>query len=140
MGLPQGLTLQLNESAGQRFRLNANYTFSKTLDDGTFTTFVSTPENLYQRHLERANSNHDIRHRFIANFIASGPEKTIVRNFEVRSIINAQSGRPFTIFAGFDANNDTNPVTDRVGRSARNTYYGDKLVSVNLRLSRFFQI
>ena len=38
-----GLTLQANERAGKYFRLNANYTFSKTLDDGTFTTFVSTP-------------------------------------------------------------------------------------------------
>lgn len=135
-----GLTLQANERAGKYFRLNANYTFSKTLDDGTFTTFVSTPQDLYNRGLERANSNQDIRHRFIANFVASGPEKTILQNFELSSIINAQSGRPFTIFAGFDANNDTNPVTDRVGLAARNTYYGDKLVSVDLRLSRFFQI
>ncbi len=55
-------------------------------------------------------------------------------------IVNAQSGRPFTMFAGFDANNDTNPVTDRVGLSARNTYFGDKFVSVDIRLSRLFQI
>jgi hypothetical protein len=120
--------------------LNANYTFSKTLDDGTYTTFVSTPQNLYRRNLERANSNQDVRHRFIANFVATGPEKTFMRQFELSSIITAQSGRPFTIFAGFDVNNDTNPVTDRVGTSARNTYFGDKLVAVDLRLSRYFRI
>ena len=51
-----------------------------------------------------------------------------------------QSARPFTLFVGFDANNDTIPVTDRVGASARNTYSGDKLASVDLRLSRFFQL
>ncbi len=51
-----------------------------------------------------------------------------------------QSARPFTIFAGFDANNDTNPVTDRVGLSARNTYHGDSLKSVDVRLSRYFQL
>jgi len=135
-----GLTLQVAERASKYFQLNANYTFSKTLDDGTFTTFVSTPQNLYQRGMERANSNQDIRHRFIANFVASGAEKTILRNFELSGIVNAQSGRPFTIFAGFDANNDTNPVTDRVGLSARNTYFGDKFVSVDVRLSRLFQI
>jgi hypothetical protein len=37
---------------------------------------------------------------------------------------------------GFDANNDGNPVTDRVGASARNTYRGDSLKAVDLRLSR----
>ncbi len=135
-----GLTLQATQKAGNYFRLNANYTFSKTLDDGTFTTFVSTPQDLYKRGLERANSNQDIRQRFIANFVATGPEKTVVRNFEVSGIVTAQSGRRFTIFAGFDVNNDTNPVTDRVGQSARNSYLGDKLVSVDLRLSRFFRI
>ena len=135
-----GLTLQANQRAGRYFRLNANYTFSKTLDDGTFTTFVSTPQDLYKRGLERANSNQDIRHRFIANFVATGAEKTIFRNFELSSIVVAQSGRPFTIFAGFDVNNDTNPVTDRVGLSARNTSYGDKLVTMDLRLSRYFQL
>jgi hypothetical protein len=135
-----GLTLQANERAGRYFRLSANYTFSKTLDDGTFTTFVSTPQDLYARNLERANSNQDVRHRFIANFVATGPDKTVLRNFELSSIVRAQSGRPFTIFAGFDVNNDTNPVTDRVGLSARNTYLGDKLVSVDLRLARYFQL
>ena len=35
-----GLTFQATEKAGKYFRLNANYTFSKTLDDGTFLVFV----------------------------------------------------------------------------------------------------
>ena len=134
-----GLTLQAHERAGKYFRLNANYTFSKTLDDGTLTTFVSTPQDLYKRNLERGNSIQDIRNRFVANFVADGPEKSFLRQFELSSIVTAQSGRPFTIFVGFDANGDTNPVTDRVGSLARNTYFGDKLVSADLRLSRYFQ-
>jgi hypothetical protein len=56
------------------------------------------------------------------------------------SIITLQSGRPFTLFVGGDANGDTNPVTDRVGLSGRNSYIGDPLRSWDLRLSRFFQI
>ena len=135
-----GLTLQVSQRAGQYFRLNANYTFSKTLDDGTFTTFVSTPQDLYNRSLERANSNQDVRHRFIANFVADGPQKTLARNFELSGIVTLQSPRPFTMFVGFDANNDTNPVTDRVGQSARNAYFGDHLYTTDLRLSRFIKI
>jgi len=37
---------------------------------------------------------------------------------------------------GFDANNDGNPVTDRVGNSPRNSYRGDNLQTVDLRLAR----
>jgi outer membrane receptor protein involved in Fe transport len=133
-----GGTIQATQHFGNYLRFNANYTFSKTLDDGTFTTFVSTPQDFYDRPLERANSNQDIRNRFIANFTADGPEKTLLRNFELSSIVTAQSGRPFTMFVGFDANGDTNPVTDRVGDAARNTYWGDSLVAWDLRVSRHF--
>jgi hypothetical protein len=135
-----GFTFQVNERAGQYFRLNANYTFSKTLDDGTFTTFVSTPQDFYRRNLERANSNQDVRHRFIGNFTVDTPNKSFVRNFELSGIVTLQSARPFAMFVGFDANGDTNPVTDRVGLAARNTYWGDSLKAVDLRISRFFKL
>jgi hypothetical protein len=131
-----GATVSVTEHAGQYFRINANYTFSKTLDDGTFTTFVSTPQDLYKRSLERANSNQDVRNRFIANFTADGPKETLLRNTELSGIVTLQGARPFTEFVGFDANGDTNPVTDRVGLAARNTYWGDKLQSFDFRLSQ----
>jgi hypothetical protein len=131
-----GATVSITEHAGHYLRFNANYTFSKTLDDGTFTTFVSTPQNLYDRPAERANSNQDVRHRFIANFTASGPVHSFLRNTELSGIVTLQGARPFTEFVGFDANNDTNPVTDRVGLAARNTYFGDKLQTFDFRISQ----
>ena len=135
-----GMTLQLNDKIGRYFNLNANYTWSHTLDDGTFTTFVSTPQDFYDRAAERANSNQDVRNRFVANFVADAPKDTLIRQFEFSSIITLQSPRPFTEFVGFDANNDTNPVTDRVGNLPRNSYLGDQLYSWDLRLSRYFQL
>src|SRR5271156_3670738 len=135
-----GLTLQVTERAGQYFSLNANYTLSHTLDDGTFTTFVSTPQDLYDRGLERANSNQDVRQRFIANFTGTGPIHSILRNFTMSNIVTLQTGRPFTVFVGFDANGDTNPVTDRVGNLGRNNYVGDPLYSWDMRISRYFQL
>jgi hypothetical protein len=134
-----GVTFSATQRAGNYFRLNANYTFSKTLDDGTFTTFVSTPQNLYNRASERANSNQDVRHRFVANFTADTPDKPYVRNIELSSIITVQSARPFTMFFGADGNGDTNPVTDRVGLSTRNAYWGDKLATFDVRLSKSFR-
>jgi hypothetical protein len=137
-----GVTFQVQEKAMKYFTLNANYTLSHTLDDGTFVTFVSTPQSNTQRGLERANSNQDARHRFVANFVADAPKEwnILLRNTELSSIVTLQSGRPFTLFVGFDANNDGNPVTDRVGTSSRNTYRGDSLQTVDLRLSRGFHI
>lgn len=135
-----GLSAEVRQRYGRYFQLRASYTFSKTLDDGTFTTFVSTPENLYQRNLERALSNQDVRHRFVANFIANGPQHGMLRRFDLSGIVTLQSPRPFTDFAGFDVNNDNNPVTDRVGLSARNTYQGDDLATIDLRLTRSFQL
>jgi outer membrane receptor protein involved in Fe transport len=135
-----GVTLQAMERWGNYFSLNANYTFSHTLDDGTFTTFVSTPQDLYDRGLERANSNQDVRQRFSSNFTATAPKDSFLRNFQSSNIVTLQTGRPFTMFVGFDANGDTNPVTDRLGTLGRNTYYGDHLYSWDTRLSRYFQI
>ncbi len=134
------LTLQAIEKAGKYFSMNANYTFSHTLDDGTFVTFVSTPQSNAQRNLERANSNQDARHRFVADFVAEAPQSTFLRNFQLSSIITLQSARPFTLFVGFDANNDGNPVTDRVGNSPRNSYRGDTLQTVDMRLARIVHI
>ena len=134
-----GLTLQLTERFNKIFTLNANYTWSHTFDDGTFTTFVSTPQDLYDRKLEYANSNQDVRQRFIANFSVEGPKDSLLRNFTFSNIVTLQTPRPFTLFVGFDANGDTNPVTDRVGLSPRNSYYGDDLYSWDLRVSRYFE-
>jgi hypothetical protein len=135
-----GATLEVKQHYGKHFQARASYTFSKTMDDGTFTTFVSTPEDLYQRNLERALSNQDVRQRFVANFVADAPEHGILRKFQLTGIVTMQSPRPFTDYVGFDVNNDNNPVTDRVGLSARNTYEGDDLQSVDLRLTRYFQL
>jgi len=131
-----GGTLSVSDRFSDYFRFNFNYTYSHTQDDGTFLTFVSTPQDLYNRALERANSVQDVRHRFVGNFTADAPNHGFMRNFEFSSIITLQSPRPFTIFVGNDINNDTNPVTDRVGLSPRNSYRGDHLYSFDMRLGR----
>jgi len=135
-----GLTVQGIERLGKYFTLNANYTYSHIIDDGNFTTFINLPQNQFDNKSERANSNQDVRHRFVANFSASTPNHgtPLLRNFTFSSIITVQSGRPFTMFTGGDSNGDTNPVTDRVGLTGRNTYIGDPLRSWDLRLSRSF--
>lgn len=131
-----GATLQLNKTAGKYANLNASYTLSHTLDDGTFATFISVPEDVFRRGLERATSNQDARHRFVTNFTLTGPSNTFMRNFVLSNIVILQSPRPFTLFVGFDSNNDTIPTADRVGNLARNTYQGDNFQTWDIRLAR----
>jgi hypothetical protein len=136
--------------AGSRCRnvdcvnLTANYTYSHTIDNGNFTTFINLPENQFDYQDERANSNQDARHRLVTNFTAATPDHGFARNFEFSSIITLQSGRPFTLFAGNNTFGDVaGGSTDRVGGAPvdgtctsvtdctttvrRNTYTGDPL-------------
>jgi len=131
-----GGTLQVNKTSGKYFNINANYTLSHTLDDGTFATFISVPEDVFRRGLERATSNQDARHRLVTNFSLTGPSQGFLRNFLLSNIVTLQSPRAFTLFVGFDANNDLIPAADRVGNLARNTYKGDSFKTWDIRLGR----
>jgi hypothetical protein len=141
----------------KNFNLTANYTYSHTIDNGNFTTFINLPVNQFDYRAERSNSNQDARHRLVTNFTANGPEDTFVRHFTLSSIVTLQSGRPFTIFYGANTLNDVaGGATDRVGGApvtghctsasncatmiARNTYVGDPLYSWDFHLGRYFQL
>lgn len=150
-----GLTITALERMGKLFTLTANYTYSHTIDNGNFTTFINLPPNQFDYASERGNSNQDVRHHFVANFTANGPQQSFARNFQFSSIVTLQAGRPFTLFAGENVFGDVAGLsTDRVGglggtctsvsncstTIGRNTYLGDSLYSWDLRLSRYFQI
>ncbi len=137
--------------------LTANYTYSHTIDNGNFTTFINLPVNQFDYKAERANSNQDGRHRFVTNFSATAPDNSFARHFVFSSIVTAQSGRPFTIFYGASTLNDVaGGATDRVGGAPltphcpsasdcatmipRNTYVGDPEYTWDFRISRYFQV
>ena len=151
-----GLTFTAMERM-KYFRMTANYTYSHTIDNGNFTTFINLPINQFDYKNERANSNQDLRHNLVTNFTVSAPEHSVLRNFELSSIINIQSGRPFTLFVGQNTFGDVAGLsTDRVGGPPvnsscpsvtnctttvrRNTYTGAPLRSVDMRLSRNFRV
>ena len=152
-----GLTVTVREQAGKYFFLTANYTYSHTIDNGNFTTFINLPPNQFDYGAEKSNSNQDLRNRFVANFTANAPSTGWYRNFILSSIITLQSGSPFTLFPGADVLGDLAGLsTDRVGGSPvqtncvsvqncqtmvpRNTYIGDPLYTWDFHLGRFFQL
>jgi outer membrane receptor protein involved in Fe transport len=152
-----GLTITALEKIGRYFNLTANYTYSHSIDNGNFTTFINLPVNQFDYRMERANSNQDVRHHFVTNFTASAPDSSFLRQFQFSSIITAQSGRPFTLFVGQNTFGDVAGLsTDRVGGAPiagvctsvtncdtvipRNTYTGDPLYAWDLRVSRYFKL
>jgi hypothetical protein len=151
-----GLTVTAMERV-KNFRMTANYTYSHTIDNGNFTTFINLPPNQFDYNSERGNSNQDLRHNLVTNFTATAPEHSFLRNFELSSIITLQSGRPFTLYVGQNTFGDVAGLsTDRVGGApvtgncpsvgncsttvGRNTYTGAPLYSWDLRLSRNFRL
>jgi len=152
-----GLTVTAIERWGNYFNLTANYTYSHTIDNGNFTTFINLPVNQFDYAAERANSNQDQRHRFVTNFTATTPNHGWYRDNQLSSIITLQAGRPFSLYYGADATNDfAGASTDRVGGPevtgthcattatcqtmiGRNTYVGDPEYTWDLRLSHVFK-
>ncbi|MGB9404077.1 MAG: hypothetical protein WCA98_11080, partial [Candidatus Acidiferrales bacterium] len=51
-----------------------------------------------------------------------------------------QAPQYFTKYAGFDVNGDVFGNNDRVGLEGRNTFKGDKLATLDIRLSRTFPL
>jgi hypothetical protein len=137
----------------KNFNMTANYTYSHTIDNGNFTTFINLPPNQFDYSAERSNSNQDARHRLVMNFTATAPNRGAWRNFQLSSIVTLESGRPFTIFYGNNTFNDVaGGATDRVGGGSvysncpvvqncqtlipRNTYIGDPDYNWDLRVAR----
>lgn len=60
----------------------------------------------------------------------------MIRNFVLSSAFAAQSGRYFNVFAGSNANGDSNPTTDRPGDLGQNTLQGPGFADWDLRLGR----
>ena len=64
----------------------------------------------------------------------------IARDFSFSTILTLQSPQYFTKYAGFDSNGDVFGNNDRVGNEPRNTFKGDTLQTVDVRLERTFPI
>jgi hypothetical protein len=135
------ITLQKRFSHG--FSLNANYTFSKTIDlvqSGSVITFKDGPEDPMNLRANRALSNLHVGQRFVLTFLGEGPKKSFLEGFKLGSIITLQSAPFYTLFAGFDVNGDIESGTDRVGTIGRNTFRGDNFINFDFRLSRVVKI
>jgi len=136
-----GLLVTLTKRLTHNFSYNVSYTWSHSIDNGPNPSFVLIPQDSASFGEERASSADDVRHRFVANAIFATPStwNAFLRDFTFSSIVTLQSPQYFTKYAGFDANGDVFGNNDRVGNEGRNTFKGDSLQTVDVRIERAFR-
>lgn len=137
-----GMLLSLTKHFGHNISYGLSYTFSKTIDDGPNPSFVLIPQDSQNIAAEKALSADDVRNRTVGNLVISSPKKWPIyaRDFTFSTIVTFQSPHHFTKFAGSDVNGDVFGNNDRVGLDGRNTFAGDWLQTVDLRLAREFPV
>jgi hypothetical protein len=140
-----GLTVEIEKRFTRRFGLNANYTFSKSIDDVVDfnTDFQAADQTNLQA--ERAVSSFDQKHKFVLYGSVQGPEPSgglrhLVGSFTMAPIVRVSSGRPFNLLTGFDLNQDRHATTDRPAFAGRNTGLGPNFWTLDLRLTRLIPI
>jgi hypothetical protein len=134
-----GFTAQVQKRFARNFSLNAHYTLSKAIDEVTDFNSDFSAQNPLNLRLDRALSAFDQRHRFVASgVLLSTFEHPVLRDWLLAPIVVAQSGRPFNLLLGFDANGDGRSQSDRPGQAGRNTGRGEAFYSFDLRLARRF--
>jgi hypothetical protein len=137
-----GLLVQLTKRLSHNFSYAISYTYSHSIDNGPNPSFVLIPQDSGNFSAERASSADDARHRFVGNAIFTSPSSwnPFFRDFSFSTIVTLQSPQYFSKYAGFDANGDVFGNNDRVGGEPRNTFRGDTLQTVDVRLERAFPI
>ena len=90
---------------------------------------------------QRAVSRQSVPHRFTLAFVSQVPAQVqALGGFKVSSLLTAQGGRCFNVFAGLDANGDGNPLSDRPGNLGRNTLKGPRFVTLDMRVAREIRV
>ena len=140
-----GMVVSFNKRAARWANLRVSYTLSKTIDDAGNFFFSSVQDNFNIRD-DRGLSDNDQRHRLVVSGSIEAPEQgnskgfqRALRGFQFGYIFSYGSHLPFNVLFGSDRNLDTNN-NDRPAGVGRNTGRGFDFASLDLRVSRRFQL
>ncbi len=136
-----GLALQVQHSFSKHFELNAYYTLSSATTWGAvlgelfdYVNGVSDVNNPFGPG-DHGPSGEDARHRAVISGVVHLPGA-----FEVSTISQLESARPFTLTTPVDINNDGNPLNDRAVingvQTSMDEFRGKAYMQVDLRITR----
>jgi len=135
-----GGTAEVETRLAHGFSLHGSYTFERAISNfESVANFADFPQQ-QDRSLERAISRQTVPQRFTLDFLSTVPRSVpVLHSVRFSTVISAQSGQFYNIFAGLDANGDTNSLNDRPGTLGRNTLKGPKIFSWDVRVARDVQ-
>jgi hypothetical protein len=124
------LQVSLEKRFSRGFSVNANYTRSKSIDQGSGagTDWPAFTDN-NDFNFDRGPSDFNVPNRFVLSWVwdlppvsgGAGAVRVITNNWNFSGILTRQSGMPFTIFSGEDNSLTGNGLdrADQVGNPAR---------------------
>ncbi|HYE15955.1 MAG TPA: TonB-dependent receptor, partial [Pyrinomonadaceae bacterium] len=150
--LYNGLALQATQRMRRGFQFIAAYTFSKAEDDRPDQTTVvvgaddaKIVENQINPGLDYGRSDTDIRHRFVFSPVYEWRRigwsdnavlRALLSDYTFSTIVQFQSGTPYSALVSGDPNNDGNRANDRLPGTRRNQFTTPSVYQFDARLTR----
>jgi outer membrane receptor protein involved in Fe transport len=147
-----GLAFQATQRFTHGFQFIAAYTYSRAHDDRPDQTTVvvgaddsKIVENQINPEADYARSDTDLRHRFVFSPVyeigrIKWSDNEVLRalfsDYTLSSIVQWQSGSPYSAIVGNDPNNDGNRANDRLPGTVRNQYTTPSVFQLDARVTR----
>jgi outer membrane receptor protein involved in Fe transport len=150
--LYNGLAFQATQRFTRGFQFIAAYTYSKANDDRPDQTAVvvgaddaKIVENQINPATDYGRSDTDLRHRFVFSPVYEWGKikwsenafaRALFSHYSLSSIMQFQSGSPYSALVGGDPNNDGNRSNDRLPGTVRNQFTTPSVYQFDVRLTR----
>jgi hypothetical protein len=147
-----GLAFQATQRLTRGFQFIAAYTYSKAKDDRPDQTAVvvgaddaKIVENQVNPGADYGRSDTDLRHRFVFSpvyqwgkiaWTENAVAKALFSDYTFSTIMQFQSGSPYSALVGGDPNNDGNRSNDRLPGTVRNQFTSPSVYQFDVRLTR----
>jgi outer membrane receptor protein involved in Fe transport len=154
--LYNGIAFQVTQRFTRGFQFIAAYTYSKAKDERPDQTIVvvgaddaKIVENQFTPGADYGISDTDIPHRFVFSPVyewhsikwSDNPVlRALFSDYTISSIMQFQSGTPYSALVSGDPNNDGNRATDRLPGTVRNQFRTPAIYQFDARLTRSIRL
>lgn len=141
-----GMTASLTRRFNNGLQFQANYTFSKTIDDNTDFNNNFMPFRPTRLDMERGLSSFNIKHNFVTSAVYMTPFKAggnvvsrVLADMTISPVLYLRTGIPFTVrIPGLDNGTLGQSLYARPWGAARNTGIGPNFYSLDMRVTKSF--